>query len=106
MKKQKSAGSIGQLLAAMTLMAGGFGQAAEAASSFNQATQQTTVPMKKSKVVIQGNLPVVVRESKRNSHGQRAYAHKKVGFLDQKSKRQKLRNNASFGRSKKCTTKR
>jgi hypothetical protein len=30
----------------------------------------------------------------------------KRGFLDQKRKRKKLRANASFARSKKCTTKR
>jgi hypothetical protein len=32
--------------------------------------------------------------------------HNRPGFLDQKSKRKKLRNNPHFGRSKKCTTKR
>jgi hypothetical protein len=107
---KKKIGLIGfgkQLMAAAALMAGGIGQGAEAATSLGAALEQTApIKEKKDKVIRTARGLEIVRESKRNSHGQRAYAYNKPGFLDQKRKREKLRNNASFGRSKKCTTKR
>jgi hypothetical protein len=97
-KSAKILGLLG-MLSAMT------GIGAEAGVSMASPTAITDSKKKSTKTsVLQGNIPRVVRESKRDSHGQGAYRHKKNGFLDQTRKREKLRRNPSFARSKKCTT--
>jgi hypothetical protein len=104
MKKTRSIGRT--ILSGVAMAMAMFGNAAEAAAGPVQdagnAVEQSAT---KKKISQRQSMPRVQRESKRNSHGQSAYRFQKEGFLNQKEKRQKLRNNPHFRRSKKCTTK-
>jgi hypothetical protein len=71
-----------------------------------QAATATSVTVKQDAI---NQVPRMVRPvvARRVNGGSVAnpYGHHKRGFLDQKRKRKKLRSNAHFSRSKKCTTK-
>lgn len=93
----------------------GFGFAMMAAilgggASVGHAATIPTNQTASKKDAIRQDIKQVRPESTRRKDGSfsdaNPYKYNKPGFLDQKSKRRKLRSNAHFARSKKCTTKR
>jgi hypothetical protein len=101
MTKRKSAFGLGFALMAGLLTGG---------ATVSQAADLPTSQSASRKDAIKEDVKPIKTETQRRKNGffssENVYKHNRRGFLNQEQKRKKLRQNPSFARSKKCTTKR